>query len=204
MVCIEFEARLVGMRNFHSTFIDGSSNLCTRSFKDHAKSEMHVHAMMLFKKKQVGPSNAGNCPPIIQLIQNRHAETEARVKRKFDIAFINCKENLSFLKMGSLCEFQTRHGVDLGEGYKINKVCSEFAHYIAKDQLSIMKKTVADVSIQADSSTDSGNSENELFLVVPFEANSNDRKVHVRSRFLAVQEIKRANAEDCSCVLRMP
>ena len=33
------------------------------------------------------------------------------------------------------------------------------------------------------------------FLVVLFEANSNDRKAHVRSRFLAVQEIKRANAE---------
>ena len=197
-VCVEFEARLVGMRNFRSTFIEGTPNLRTTSFKDHAKSDMHARAMMLFKKKQAGPSNASSCPPIIQLIQNLDAETEARVKRKFDIAFFICKENLSFLKMGSLCELQTRHGVDLGEGYKNNKACTEFAHYIAEDQLSILKKVLADakfISIQADGSTDSGNSENELFLVVSFEANSNDRKVHVRSRFLAVQEIKRANAE---------
>eukprot|EP00731_Ephydatia_muelleri_P017065 Em0010g163a len=198
-VCVEFEARLVGMRNFRSTFIEGiTPNLRTTSFKDHAKSDMHARAMMLFKKKQAGPSNASSCPPIIQMIQNLDAETEARVKRKFDIAFFICKENLSFLKMGSLCELQTRHGVDLGEGYKNNKACTEFAHYIAEDQLSILKKVLADakfISIQADGSTDSGNSENELFLVVSFEANSNDRKVHVRSRFLAVQEIKRANAE---------
>ena len=115
-VCVEFEARLIGMHNFRSTFIDGTPYLRTTSFKDHANSEMHARAMMLFKKKQVGPSNASNCPPIIQLIQNLDAETLARVKRKFDLAFFICIENLSFLKMGSLCKLQTRHGVDLGEG----------------------------------------------------------------------------------------
>ena len=90
------------MRNFCSTFIEGTPNLRTTSFKDHAKSEMHERAMMLFKKKQAGTGNASNCPPIIQLIQNLDAATEARVKRKFDIAIFICKENLSFLKMGSL------------------------------------------------------------------------------------------------------
>ena len=45
-VCVEFEARLVGMSDFHSTFIDGTSNLHTTSFKDHAKSEMHACAMV--------------------------------------------------------------------------------------------------------------------------------------------------------------
>ena len=69
--------------------------------------------------------------------------------------------------MGSLCELQTRHGVDLGESYKNNKACTEFAHYIAEDQLSILKKALADakvISIQAEGSTDSGNTENELFF----------------------------------------
>ena len=78
-VCVELEAKLDGMRNFCSTFIEGTRNLRITSFKDHAKSEMHTRAMMLFKKKQAGPSNASNCPTIIQMIQNLDAETEAYV-----------------------------------------------------------------------------------------------------------------------------
>lgn len=127
-VCIEFEASLIGMRNFRRTFIDRSPNLRASSFKDHAKSEMHARAMVLFKKKQAGPSNASNCPPIIKMIQNLDAATEARMKRKFDITFFICKEHISFSKMGPLCELQTCHGVDLGEGYKNNKACTEFSH----------------------------------------------------------------------------
>ena len=44
--CVEFEARLVGMHNFCSTFIEGTPNQRTTSFKDHAKSEMHVRAII--------------------------------------------------------------------------------------------------------------------------------------------------------------
>ena len=45
-VCVEFEARLVGICNFCSTFIEGTPNLHTTSFKDHAKSEMHACAII--------------------------------------------------------------------------------------------------------------------------------------------------------------
>ena len=37
---------------------------------------MHARAMMLFEKKQAGPSNTSNCSTIIQPIQNLDAKTE--------------------------------------------------------------------------------------------------------------------------------
>ena len=53
MVCVEFEARLIGMCNVCSMFIEGTPNLRTTSFKDHAKSEMHARAMMLIKNAMI-------------------------------------------------------------------------------------------------------------------------------------------------------
>jgi hypothetical protein len=53
VVCVEFEARLIGMCNVCSMFIEGTPNLRTTSFKDHAKSEMHARAMMLIKNAMI-------------------------------------------------------------------------------------------------------------------------------------------------------
>ena len=36
--------------------------------------------------------------------------------------------------MGSLCALEEKHGVDLGSGYKNDKACATFVHFIAKDQ----------------------------------------------------------------------
>ena len=35
-VCIQFQSKLSGMRNYNPEFIDGSKNLRASSFKDHA------------------------------------------------------------------------------------------------------------------------------------------------------------------------
>ena len=50
-------------------------------------------------------------------------------------------------------------------------------------------------SIQADGSTDSGNIEDELYLVVYFDQYTKDGKVHVRNKFLTVKRPTRSNAE---------
>ena len=42
-VCIRFEDKLRGIRNFNPAFIVGSTNL-------HADTDMHVHTMLLYKK----------------------------------------------------------------------------------------------------------------------------------------------------------
>ena len=49
-VCIRFEQKLRGQRNFNAAFIVGSTNLISSSFKDHAATDMHAHAMLLYKK----------------------------------------------------------------------------------------------------------------------------------------------------------
>ena len=50
-VCIKFQDKLRGMRNFKPGFIDGSRNLRTSSFKDHAASDMHARVMLFWKKE---------------------------------------------------------------------------------------------------------------------------------------------------------
>ena len=51
-VCSQFQAKLEGMRNYRSLFIDGSTNFRTFTFKEHAVTDMHLRAMSLYKKQQ--------------------------------------------------------------------------------------------------------------------------------------------------------
>jgi len=47
-VCSHFQSKLVGMRNYHASFIDGMSNVKTSSFKEQTSTDMRVRAMHLF------------------------------------------------------------------------------------------------------------------------------------------------------------
>ena len=51
-VCTEFRDKLVGMRNYRSSFIDGSTNVRTSTFKEHTVTDMLARAMALFKKER--------------------------------------------------------------------------------------------------------------------------------------------------------
>ena len=87
------------------------------------------------------------------------SETEAILKKKFDIAYYLSKENIPFTKMSSLCSLEERHKVNLGTEYKNNQTCTVFLEYIAQDikeQLASVLGNVKFFSIQADGSTDSG------------------------------------------------
>ena len=46
-----FNDKLKSMRNYTPAFIDGSVNLHTSSFTDHALSDMHAQAIMLLRRK---------------------------------------------------------------------------------------------------------------------------------------------------------
>ena len=47
-----YEDRIKGSKNFNRAYIDGSGNLRTSSFRDHARSDMHERALSLLKKEQ--------------------------------------------------------------------------------------------------------------------------------------------------------
>jgi len=53
-ICIRFQEKLQSQKNYNSAYILGSKNLQTSLFKDHAASDMHQCAMMLYKKSQAG------------------------------------------------------------------------------------------------------------------------------------------------------
>ena len=129
----------------------------------------------------------------------------AATKRKFDIAYMIAKENMAYSKMAALCELQERHGVDLGSGYKNEKACATFVDYISLEQRRILVNSLDRArffSLQLDGSADSGNVEDELFLVVFCDPYTTDGRVHVRNNFLTVRRPGRANAAGLLACLR--
>jgi len=78
-VCVQFEQELKKIsRNFSSAFIEGTSNLRTSSFLDHAKCETHKRAMEMWKHQQIstyGPERRNI------LLQNLDS-AESEVSRK--------------------------------------------------------------------------------------------------------------------------
>ena len=162
-VCIRFRDKLVTCRNYNSAFIEGSNNLRSSAFKDHARSDMHQREMLLLKK--VSAKDITHYAPIARAFSSIDSPTEERVKKQFEIAYMLCKENMSFSKMSAICELEQHHGVDLGQSYKSRQACTSFVEYIAlaqRQQLASLLDKAKFFSIQADGSTDAANIEQEL------------------------------------------
>ena len=144
--------------------------------------------MMLFWKSQ-SSGDVTEYAPIAKALSTLDAHSEQRLKKKFEITYLICKQNLAFTKMAPICELEEKHGVILGSGYKNDQVCATFVGYIAQVQRELLASVLAKakyfaIHVQADGSTDSGSMEEELFLVLYFEPHAKDGKVHVRDKFL--------------------
>ena len=81
-----------------------------------------------------GLANVYEYAPIAKALHTLDDAAASRTKRKFDIAYLIAKENMSFAKMAPLCHLEERHGVDLGHGYKNELACATFIDYIAQEQ----------------------------------------------------------------------
>lgn len=84
-VCIMFKDKLQGMRNFKLGFIDGSRNLRTSSFKDHAASDMHTRAMLLIWKGS--SSSVVDYAPIAKDLHTLDPVTFATVSKKLEVTY---------------------------------------------------------------------------------------------------------------------
>ena len=61
---------------------------------------------------------------------NINEATKAKLKRKFDVAYMITKENLRLSYTKSICELAERHGTDLGAGYKNDHSCETFVELL--------------------------------------------------------------------------
>ena len=106
-VCSQFKEKLISMRNYCPAFIEGTTNVRTTAFKEHAATDMHAHSMVLFKKQHA--RDITEYSPIAAALlhlQTMDETTQARMKRKFDIAYMIAKENMSFTKMKAVCALE--------------------------------------------------------------------------------------------------
>ena len=188
-MCVLFEDKLKGMRNFHRAYIEGSTNLRTSSFIDHAKTDMHQRAMLLLKKG--ASTDVREYAPIAKSLLSMDEAAKTVIKRKFDIAYFLAKEEVAFRKMKPLCLLEERHGVKLGDNYKNDLACSAFTDFIGQELHENLRDEIHKAnffSLQLDGSTDSGNVEEELFLVVYFDPYSSLGRVQARNVYFCTQQ----------------
>ena len=101
-VCSRFKDKLVLMRNCRPAFIDGTTNIWASTFKDHTATAMHCLAMLLAQKEMASSVVEYSLIMKAWTQANINETTKAKLKRKFDVAYMIARENLSFIKMKSI------------------------------------------------------------------------------------------------------
>ena len=99
------------------------------------------------------------------------------------------REKLSFRKFPAFCELETRHGINLGSAYKTETSAKTFTHFIAESQRQELVHALNSTnffSILLDGSTDAGNLDNELLLVMWFDKEGKGEKVCTRISYFTV------------------
>ena len=89
----------------------------------------------------------------------------------------------------NICQLETRHRVRVGTWYVNENAGKEFVHYIAESRRQELRQTLANAkffSLLLDGSTDVGNINNEAFLVVWYDRNGSEEKVHTWMEYFTV------------------
>ena len=200
--CRKYERYVCSLKNFSSSWIEGSTNLKLSNMLDHARSEVHKAAMSKLSAdsaKERGESLALNTP-IGRSLSSIDQSTRDRLKLKFDICYTMAKENLAFAKYPALLELEAHHGADMGFAYGTPESAKTFTRYIARSQRQSFLNMLSSshtifFSFLIDGTTDSGNQEDELIIVVYCSRNNLSEELTVRTRYLSVNNPERANAE---------
>ena len=85
----------------------------------------------------VHKSRSSDVAQIARALSTLDQDTASKLKRKFEIAYLICKEGLAFTKMSALCEHEEKHGVDLGAGYKNNQACVDYIAQAQREALGL-------------------------------------------------------------------
>ena len=113
-------------------------------------------------------------------------------------------EKLPYTHYPKICEFEARHGVQVGTSYRNENAGKDFVHYIAmaKQQALLQHLTKAKFfSLLLDGSINKGNIDNEVLLAVWCDPDGTDEKVHTRMDYLMVSRPQLATANGLFQVL---
>ena len=103
-----------------------------------------------------------------------------------------------------MCELEERHGVTLGSAYKTETTAREFTHFIAeshRQELVLTLESAKFFSLLLDGSTDAGNLDNELLLVVWCDREGEGECVRTRISYFTVTRPASVSAEGLFDVL---
>ena len=135
-----------------------------------------------------GQSSTSSAPIVVALTSLSEDE-KVRLRNKFDIAYWLAVEKVSFRKFPSVCELETRHGVNIGTTYTTEIAAKSFTAHIAQAQRNELATNLQKskfFSLLLDGSTDAANIENEVQLVVWFDKDGVGERVFTRTSYLCV------------------
>ena len=197
--CRRFKDKIRGAKNFSTAWITGSTNQKLSNVLDHGRSEQHKSLMYLLRAEQ---AKASNTPltvyaPITKSLLSMDKCLQEKMSKMFDICYVLAKENMSFRKYPAIHELEIRHGVDLGHSYATKDSAKSFTRYIAESQRSAFMRSLSIVhfyNLLMDGTTDAGNVEDELIVIMTFCKDDIAGEVRSFARYFSIEVPTRANA----------
>ena len=198
--CRRFDDRIRGTKNFSSAWITGSTNQKLSNVLDHVWSEQHKSSMSLLRVEQAKATNAAltTYAPIAKSLSSMDKSLEERMGNKFDICYVLAKENLAFRKYPVIHELESRHGVDLGQSYATKDSAKLFTHFIAESQHSAFMQSLSTTlfcSFLMDGTTDAGNVEDQLIVIMSFCKDDTTGEVRSFARYFSIEVPTKADSD---------
>ena len=112
---------------------------------------------------------------------------------------------MAFHKYPAIHELESRHGVELGQTYATKDSAKTFTHFSAESQRSAIFQSLSTThfySFLMDGTTDAGNIEDELIVIITFYKNDMVREVKSVARYLGVEFLRRPTLMVYFCAFR--
>ena len=200
-VCRKYKGSLRSLRSFSAVWISGSTNQKVSNVVDHATSDIHKVAMERKRAESVKASSGSVAlsSAIGRCLSTMDGTTQARMGRKFDVCFVMAKEGIPFTKYPALLQLEQRHAVDLGHAYNTPDSAKLFTGFIAKCQLQAFLSSFYSsgshfFSLLMDGTTDAGDQEDELIVLVYCYKDEANEELTARTRYLSLHRPQKADA----------
>ena len=199
LACREYQNKICSMKNYSAVWVNGSDNQRTSNLLDHATSGQHKKAIAELCTAQARASRTPvvQYAPIARSLSMLSDVDRTRMQKKLDVCYLMAKEGIAFEKFVPLCELESRHGVELGHAYRTTPSASLFTHYIVQAQRQQFLKSLCEnnfYSFLMDGSTDAGNVEQELVVILTCMKDDVAEEMKSCTRFLSLESPEKANA----------